>query len=96
MDNAMIETIIERKELERALELGRRMEKECIDPFTRARLAKLIGDLEEQLRSAPINSSPSSQDAAAVPHAPAPCRDRGIRSTRRIARNDNRRSPASR
>jgi hypothetical protein len=40
----------DRKELERRLEQARRMAKEPTDPLTKERLAKLISDLEEQLR----------------------------------------------
>ena len=40
----------DRKELERRLEQARRMAKEATDPLTNERLAKLISDLEEQLR----------------------------------------------
>lgn len=40
----------DREELERRLEQARRMAKEPVDPLTKERLAKLIGDLEGQLR----------------------------------------------
>jgi hypothetical protein len=40
----------DRKELERRLEQARRMAAEQTDPLTKERLAKLIGDLQEQLR----------------------------------------------
>jgi hypothetical protein len=46
---AMIEKS-DREELERRLEQARRMAKEPVDPLTKERLAKLIGDLEQQLR----------------------------------------------
>jgi hypothetical protein len=39
-----------RKELERRLEQARRMARDHDDPLTKERLAKLIRDLEEQLR----------------------------------------------
>jgi hypothetical protein len=39
-----------RKQLERRLEQARRMAREQDDPLTKERLAKLIRDLEEQLR----------------------------------------------
>jgi hypothetical protein len=40
----------DRKELERRLEQARRMARDQDDPLTKERLAKLIRDLEEQLR----------------------------------------------
>ena len=40
----------DRKELERRLEQARRMARQQNDPLTKERLAKLISDLEEQLR----------------------------------------------
>jgi hypothetical protein len=40
----------DREELKRRLEQARRMANEPVDPLTRERLAKLISDLEEQLR----------------------------------------------
>jgi hypothetical protein len=40
----------DRKELERRLEQARRMSREQDDALTKERLAKLICDLEEQLR----------------------------------------------
>jgi hypothetical protein len=40
----------DRRELERRLEQARRMAKEPFDALTKERLARLIRDLEEQLR----------------------------------------------
>jgi hypothetical protein len=40
----------DRKELERRLEQARRMARDHDDPLTKERLAKLIRDLEGQLR----------------------------------------------
>ena len=40
----------DRKELERRLEQARRITRDHDDPLTKERLAKLIRDLEEQLR----------------------------------------------
>jgi hypothetical protein len=40
----------DRRELERRLDQARRMAAEPIDPTTKARLKKLLQDLEEQLR----------------------------------------------
>ena len=40
----------DRKELERRLEQARRLARDHDDPLTKKRLAKLIRDLEEQLR----------------------------------------------
>jgi hypothetical protein len=40
----------DRNELERRLEQARRMARDHDDPLTKERLAKLIRDLEEQLR----------------------------------------------
>jgi hypothetical protein len=40
----------DRKELERRLEQARRTAKQPVDPLTNERLAKLVRDLEEQLR----------------------------------------------
>jgi hypothetical protein len=40
----------DRRELERRLEQARRMAREPVDALTKERLAKLISDLEEQLR----------------------------------------------
>lgn len=40
----------DREELQRRLEQARRMAREPVDPLTKERLAKLVRDLEEQLR----------------------------------------------
>jgi hypothetical protein len=40
----------DRKELERRLAQARRMAKEAVDQLTKARLMRLIRDLEDQLR----------------------------------------------
>ena len=41
---------IDRKELEQRLEQARRMANEPTDPLTKARLAQLVRDLEDQIR----------------------------------------------
>jgi hypothetical protein len=48
--NALMAQESDRKELERRLEQARRMAAAVIEPVTKERLARLIGDLEEQLR----------------------------------------------